>query len=193
MPHVLSISPSETSTRPEAPGEPGRSFEDGAAFSRAVEPHLPRLVRTARRFLHSEDLAWDAVQETLLRIWTHGWLPEDPTGVLIELVRRSSLHQRRCLTRREHHEDRFRAAASPCCGDDPLLDLASGEETERVLAAVEAVSEDLQSVFVAHALEGRSYRDIAEGFGLPIGTVRSRISRARARIREELEKGECAA
>lgn len=189
----MSVIPAPTASQAQTSPARPRFFEDEQAFSEAIEPHLPCLVRTARRFLPSEDLAWDAVQETLMRLWTHGWLPEDPTRVLIELVRRSSLHQRRCLTRREHHEGVYRSSASPCCEDDPLLGLAQGEELERVLDAIERVTKELRVVFVAHALEGQSYRDIADDLGLPIGTVRSRISRARARIREELRREECAA
>lgn len=159
---------------------------DPAKFARVVEPHLPLLVGVARRILKSEDLAWDAVQETLLRLWTHGWLPEDSTGVLVDLVRRSSLHQRRCHSRRHINEAMYEGPAEPCCPDDPSLNLESEEQQELVLAAISRISADLRAVFVAFALEGQSYQDIADELCLPVGTVRSRLSRARAQIREEL-------
>ena len=77
---------------------PARAEED---FRAAVFPHLRPMLSAARAILASEDLAWDAVQETLLRVWFHGELPPEPRGVLVSLARRSSLHILRCRRRRD--------------------------------------------------------------------------------------------
>ena len=53
---------------------------------------------------------------------------------------------------------------------------------ERVRAQVDALPDDLRLVLVLVALEGRSYREAAEALGIPIGTVMSRLSRARAQL-----------
>ena len=96
-----------------------RGFTGAEEFSALLSPHLPALFDTARRYMVSDDLAWDAVQETLARVWSRGWLPADPRPALRHLVVRSSLHLLRCERRRKSYEEQ-RPEAGPCCVEDPL-------------------------------------------------------------------------
>jgi RNA polymerase sigma-70 factor (ECF subfamily) len=162
-----------------------RGFESPEAFAALVSPHLPVLVRQARAIVGSDDLAWDAVQETLLRLWNRGWLPPDPRGVLAHLVQRSALHLLRCQTRRRSHEG-LGGLAEDCCADDPLREVETGELRATLRAAIARLAAEFRVVFELHELEGQSYEEIANALGIPVGTVRSRLSRARARLREDL-------
>jgi len=65
--------------------------------------------------------------------------------------------------------------------------LASREIAETVNAAIEALPEELRSAIVLREIEGMSYEDIAVAMGCPIGTVRSRIFRAREAIASRLK------
>jgi RNA polymerase sigma-70 factor (ECF subfamily) len=65
--------------------------------------------------------------------------------------------------------------------------LASREIAETVNAAIEALPEELRSAIVLREIEGMSYEDIATAMGCPIGTVRSRIFRAREAIASRLK------
>lgn len=156
-------------------------------FDRSVRPHVDALHARARRILGSDDLAWDAVQETLLRAWSWGSLPEEPRGVLIDLVHRSSLHLLRCGRRRGHHEATAAAERPLCCSNDPLIAIADEEERVRIAAAIGELTEEFRSVLELVGLQGASYRQAADRLGIPVGTVRSRVSRAREHLR-----GKCA-
>ena len=74
----------------------------------------------------------------------------------------------------------FRSAETP----DAIL--ASKEIAQTVNAAIESLSEDLRQAIVLREIEGLSYDEIAQVMNCPIGTVRSRIFRAREAIAERL-------
>ena len=187
-PTNVGLAPSREPSTARTP-EP-RGFDSPEDFSRRVTPLLPRLLRAARAVLDSDDLAWDAVQETLLRIWNRGWLPEDPGPALTHLVRRSSLHMRRCLRRRRFHEEQAGEGHDhgACCADDPALRLQGDEDGRQVRAAVERISGDYREVLELFEFEGLSYEAIATHLDVPVGTVRSRLFRARALVRRDLER-----
>src|ERR1700675_3369432 len=75
-------------------------------FAAVVHARLPRLQRLARRILHGEDLADDAVQEALLSLWKEGRMPQNPEGWLVRAVVLRSLHLNRSRRRRRGHEGR---------------------------------------------------------------------------------------
>lgn len=157
---------------------------------------MTRMFQVARAILSSEDLAWDAVQETLLRIWVAGWLPDEPTGALMKLVQASSLHQRRCASRRRRHELLWETPGEACCEEDPLAFLEQDERASAVRAAVRAMPLDFRRVLEKFEFDGATYQEIAADLRLPIGTVRSRLSRARGLVRRHLmqeEEGSAAA
>ena len=166
----------------------GRSTRESSRdFDRIVSPFIPDLLGAARKILGSEDLAWDAVQETLTRIWTRGWLPEQPRGPLLHLVRKSSLHLLRCETRRSFHEGHEAVQRSePCCDQDPLAAFDRAEQADKVRKLICGMTAEYRAVLELYDLEGHSYASIAEQLNLPIGTVRSRLSRARTALRERL-------
>lgn len=170
---------------PAAPCVSGRGFESPEVFASLVSCHLPALVRQARAIVGSDDLAWDAVQETLLRLWKRGWLPPDPRGVLAHLVQRSALHLLRCQTRRRGHEG-LGGLVEDCCADDPLREVETSELRARLRAAISRLAAEFRVVFELHEFQGQSYEQISNSLGIPVGTVRSRLSRARARLREDL-------
>ena len=166
--------------------EARRVFGRSEEFTRAIQPHLTRLVAKARSILRSDDLAWDAVLETLQRIWVQGSLPEEPGAVLQHLVVQSCRHQRRCSTRREHHEATYAAEVEFCCEEDPLVGLESSEQVLAIREAVLGVAEKYRVVLQRIDLDGESYQSIAEELDLPVGTIRSRLSRGRDLLRQRL-------
>lgn len=159
-------------------------------FDQLISPHIPAMLRASRSILGSDDLAWDAVQETLVRIWDRGWLPQDPAAVLHHLVVRSSLHLLRCRRRRTHHESTCDGSAegshSPCCPEDPIQHLESAEQADLLHEALGKVTREYRVVVEMFELQGMSYESISERLRIPIGTVRSRLSRGRALLRERL-------
>lgn len=177
--------PASTPMRPSTP-LPARGFETPQGFAALVSPHLPALVRQAHAIVGSDDLAWDAVQETLLRLWNRGFLPPDPRRVLAHLVQHSALHLLRCQTRRRGHEGLSSGTEESCCADDPLREVEASELRASLRAAIARLAAEFRVVFELYELEGQSYEEISSALGIPVGTVRSRLNRARARLRLDL-------
>jgi len=84
-------------------------------------------------------------------------------------------------------QDRPAADAFYSDGENPESLMASRQIADTVNSAVEALSDDLRQAITLREMEGMSYEDIAELMHCPIGTVRSRISRARDAIAKKLK------
>lgn len=148
---------------------------------RGLEPLIPALRRFARALARNQETADDLVQDTLVRALRaehlfHGgnlrtWL----FTILLNLDR----NRRRGLSRRPVIaviED-VDPAAPP--GSD-----GTGRDIERGLAMI---PQEQREVLLLVALEGMSYREAAEIQGVPIGTVMSRLARARAMLKSHLD------
>lgn len=137
------------------------------------------MLRAARAVLRSEDLAWDVVQETLLRAWTEG--RRLSPGTLCRRTVHAALHVRRGQARRGFHE--ARASRTEGGAEDPWSSLARGELVARVrarLASLHPRQRRVLELYVAHG----SYRLVARVLDIPIGTVRSRLARVRRVLRD---------
>lgn len=161
------------------------SDPDGLPFEARLRPHLASMHRVARRVVQSDDLAWDVVQETALAIWERGHLPAGAEGpVLRELCVLRARQLRRSLARRAVRE---RATCEPDAhaegADVALMQAELGDELREAIGELQAPQRE---VFLAFELGGHSYECIAEATGISIGTVRSRLHRARRALREKL-------
>ena len=157
------------------------------AFADLVHDHIPSLLRRARRLLGSEDLAWDAVQESLLSLWQTTARPAETRPWLLRTVVHRCLHIRRTLHRRwRHEEEAGHAAADVAISPDPASELERDMVRRALRRAVNDLPRGQRGAFVLRELEGLDYRDIASRLRVPIGTVRSRLSRARQALRDAL-------
>lgn len=155
-------------------------------FAELVRGHVGRMLRVARRFLSNDDLAWDAVQESLLSLWRAPERPADPGPWLVRTVIHRCLHLLRTARRRCHYEGQAESATPIVHRDDPAARL-EGRSLRRALeAAVHTLPVDQRLVFVLREIDGLEYAQIAQALGLPLGTVRSRLSRAREVLRRRL-------
>jgi RNA polymerase sigma-70 factor (ECF subfamily) len=159
-----------------------RDWDD--EFAAVVHSRLARLQRLARRILHGDDLADDAVQEALFSLWKEGRMPPNPEGWLVRAVVLRSLHLDRSRRRRRGYEERAGAQRPE---HDPRGDasrtLEVKEVTHAVAAALGTLPEPLRVVFVLRTVEEKDYQAIARRLQIPLGTVRSRLSRSRRAIR----------
>jgi len=164
-----------------------RSQRVSDPFSETVSPHVGRLLMAARGILGSEDLAWDAVQETLLCLWREKTPPLNLSAWLARTVFHRSLHCLRTRSRRRKHEER--AAASRLeqdWGADPSEVLENREFRSTVERALAKLPDEQRKVFVLRELEQLDYEAIAKVLQVPVGTVRSRLNRSRLALREIL-------
>lgn len=161
---------------------------DEDCFEALTRPHVERLLAVARRILRSDDLAWDAVQESLTALWNEPVSPVDPRGWLVRTVVHRSLHASRTLQRRRKYEDRAgeNRLRRPD-GADPVGNLEGGELRQLILDAVRQLPTEFRSVLELREFHAMDYDSISKRTGTPVGTVRSRLSRARAALRGILE------
>jgi RNA polymerase sigma-70 factor (ECF subfamily) len=156
--------------------------------SNELEPELQRrLHRIARRILGCDHLADDAVQEALIALWREAERPAHLAGWLATTVLHRSLHLRRTLRRRAKHEH---AAASRCAlhgdCDNPLHIAVAHELAADIDHACHHLPTEQRLVFTLVNDGILDYRGIGDRLGVPVGTVHSRIARARATLRATL-------
>jgi len=166
-----------------------------SAFERLVLPHLDAGYNLARWLLHEEAAAEDVVQDASLRAFRHlDALREEETARpwFLRIVRNacySYLETRRGmreLSGLDESELENLQVAEGLTALDPAEILARQHEHARIDAAIRALSPPLREVVVLREIEGLNYSDIADVLSIPMGTVMSRLSRARGRLRATL-------
>lgn len=158
------------------------------AFDPFVQ-HTPRLLATARAILGSEDLARDAVQEALVSCWQQPRMPADPCAWMLRTVVHRALHHSRTRSRARRHES-FAATLRHECDEscDPAHERDRGEMGALIARALAALPAASRRAFVLFELEGLDYAAVSTRERVPIGTVRSRLARARIALRQRLGK-----
>jgi len=153
-------------------------------LERAAHVHQTALQVTARRILGCHDAASDAVQEALITLWLSPPPSDRQRAWLVRTVVHRSLHQRRARVRRERWEREagdVMIETCPVC--NPQQTIETREIGEILSQALEALPETYRSAFLLRELEGWDYERIARALAVPIGTVRSRLNRARSALR----------
>ena len=161
-------------------------------FERKVLPLLPAAYNLARWITRHPQDAEDAGQDALLRAFRafDGFDGDDPKPWLLMIVRNTC---RTAFRRGERWRNvipldvAFRGPAAAHEADDtPPPD--SRLDAPRIHAAMEGLPDGLRETLVLREIEELSYAEIATVTEVPIGTVMSRLSRARARLREALDE-----
>ncbi|MFT4843333.1 MAG: RNA polymerase sigma-70 factor (ECF subfamily) [Planctomycetota bacterium] len=152
-----------------------------------VTVHLPRLRAMARRILGCDHLADDAVQEGLVALWHEANPPAHLASWLGRTVINRCRHLRRTATRRHRHEH----IASEHCElhkgcDNPLHIAIAHETSERLAAVIDTLPTEQREALTLYEQTGLDYGAIAELLEVPVGTVRSRLARARAAVQAAL-------
>jgi RNA polymerase sigma-70 factor (ECF subfamily) len=148
-----------------------------ATFQQKVEAAIPALRRYARALTRDSDIADDLVQDTLVRALRseHLFQGDEIRSWLYTILTNLNRNRLRSLARRP-------VLASIEDNDAPDLagPEAGGRDIERALALL---VEEQRTALLLVVLEGLSYREVAEVQGVPIGTVTSRLARARVQIK----------
>ena len=169
---------------------------DSAAFDLLVRKYQHRVVALIGRYVHDWSEAQDVAQETFLRAyralgnsrgdaqfstWLHRIAVNTAKNHLVA-------HKRRPPGEDIDIDDaeNFESALRLRDNDTPERELMRQEMEQTVMRAVEALPEELRTAITLREVEGMSYEDIAQQMQCPIGTVRSRIFRAREAIDAQL-------
>jgi RNA polymerase sigma-70 factor (ECF subfamily) len=160
-------------------------------FELRVEGHRAALQRAAHAWSHDRALAEDLAQETVARALAHaGQLraPERLRSWLFGILANCWRDHLRAL----HPSVDIEAIDHECCSADPMPDEACqrSEIVARVRAAVACLPVGQRLVVTLVDLEECSYSEVAAILGIPIGTVMSRLCRARLVLRDRLREDE---
>ena len=152
-----------------------------ATFAQKVEAAIPALRRYARALTRDADTADDLVQDTLVRALRseHLFQGEEVRSWLYTILTNLNRNRLRSLARRPMLSSIEENDAPDASGPE-----AGGRDIERALATL---AEDQRQALLLVVLEGLSYREVAEVQGVPIGTVMSRLARARVQIKGYLD------
>jgi RNA polymerase sigma-70 factor (ECF subfamily) len=157
------------------------------AFEEFVDQYGARLRRLARSYARTEADADDLTQEILIEI-ARGITNFRGASSLSTWVYRVALN--RCLRHRERrkpdHEPLDLLTQAGPDENGPVRCAERGELKDRVEAALTSLSEDQRQVVILHEMHGLTYAECAETLGIPIGTVKSRLSNAFRRLRVSL-------
>jgi RNA polymerase sigma-70 factor (ECF subfamily) len=173
---------------------------DVRAFEMLVVKYQRRIERLIARMVRDTDLVPDIAQETFIRAYRalpqfrgesafYTWLYRiavNSAKKALTDMKRDPVISEAALAARDDDDETSRSATELTSGETPESLLASKEIAATVNSAIEALSEDLRQAIVLREIEGLSYEEIAEAMNCPIGTVRSRIFRAREAIAERL-------
>ena len=153
-----------------------------------IEPHIPALRRYAWVLLRNQDAADDIVQDCLERAVSRWHLRRhdaDPRALLFTILRNVYLNHARQRSRRGAHVELQEAVGKPSPDGD-------GERTlmgRDALQALYLLSEEHRSLLLLIGVDDFSYQEAAMVFGVPIGTIMSRLNRARGELRRLVENG----
>ena len=152
-----------------------------SGFRQSIQATIPALRRYARALTRDAEVADDLVQDTLVRALRseHLFHGGDIRSWLYTILTNLNRNRLRSLARRPAHTPIEDADAPDFAGPE-----AGGRDIERALASL---VDDQRGALLLVVLEGLSYREVAEVQGVPIGTVMSRLARARAQIRAYLD------
>lgn len=174
---------------------------DVRAFEMLVVKYQRRIERLIGRMVRDTDLVQDIAQETFIRAyraipkfrgesafytWLYRIAVNTAKKALVDLKRDPLVTESARAGRDEEGDETSRVENELTDGETPEALLASRQVAAAVNSAIEALSEDLRQAITLREIDGLSYEDIATVMNCPIGTVRSRIFRAREAIAERL-------
>jgi RNA polymerase sigma-70 factor (ECF subfamily) len=171
-----------------------RESQQGSAeaFGRIVRSYQRAVYRVAYALTRNAGDADDVTQDTFLRAWQaigrfrvgeplYPWLARIAMNTAFSLMRRRKRRPEVAL------EPMLETGAQWATGDDPAADAAAGERDQRLAKAYDALSEEHRAVLALRVVEDLSYDEIARTLKVPVGTVMSRLSRARDELRSKMQ------
>lgn len=170
---------------------------DLSAFNRLVERHERGVFSVALRHVRSPDAAEDITQDAFLRAWQSldSFRSEHPGGFrawILRIAANRALDTLRANARRpaesiEARQERDDSSWEPEADDESAFDLVSRTELAGILeSAIGQLQPDQRLAIILSDIQGHPYEEIATISGVALGTVKSRINRGRARLREIL-------
>ena len=197
---IAAVEPAGAAEESRPPADPDRAAVDDAragdtgAFETLVLRYQARIVNYASAVVHDAGAAEDVAQETFVRAWRglerfrgessfKTWLYRIATNVARTHLDRRGRQGRTADRSLDDEDDVLQAGDVPSPAPDAETSLVTREAIDRALGEL---PEELRTALVLRDVEGLDYKEIAGVTGAPMGTVESRIFRARRHMRKLL-------
>jgi RNA polymerase sigma-70 factor (ECF subfamily) len=162
--------------------------EDRRRFEEIFLPFLDAAYNLARWIVQHDQDAQDIVQEAYMRAFKgyHGFKGGNARAWLLTIVRNTAytwIHRRAADQKLVPYEEKKHAEIISFnqAGDEWM----SEKKREYLQSAMERLPTESREIIILYEFEGLSYKELALALGLPVGTVMSRLSRARRRLQQE--------
>ena len=168
-------------------------------FEEEALPHLDALYAMAMRLVRNADDAADLMQETLLRAYRffdqyqqgtncRAWMLTILFNNFRNGYRRASREQPAATSEEFEHRIEAESAAGDQSMVDPALIFAAEGMEQEVERAFEDLAQEFRETILLVDLEELSYEEASQVLGVPVGTIKSRVSRGRTILRDRLTK-----
>lgn len=162
-------------------------------FDSLMRPHLDALYRISFRFCQHQEDAEDLLQDLMIKLYPRceeldniknlkAWLTKSLYHLFIDGKRKNN----RSPLQLVDDETTF-YESTPCHELGPEQQLAREQRVQQVQCVINQLSDEHRGVLVLHDIEGYRLSELQEMLGVPVGTLKSRIHRARARMRDMLQ------
>ena len=180
------------------------SADDRVWFEQAALAVLPELLGTARRLARNREDAEDLAAEAITRAWLHraalrdrdrfaGWILRILTNLFLTQCRSEAGHPPETWLDVEEDFSLFERLHQPFLlwWGSPEQEFLDRLLREDLIRAIEGLPEPFRLVVLLADVQGFSYSEIAESLAVPLGTIRSRLARGRARLQKALWEHAC--
>jgi len=172
---------------------------DQDAFAQLVKTYETQVYNLCLRMVANQEDAKDLAQEAFLKAWRglrfykfesafSTWLYRLTSNVCIDFLRRQKRRPVVSLTMQEDEEDAVELEI-PDSAPQPEEQILYREQKSAIAAAMNQLEEEFRLVLTLRVIEDLPYEEIAEIMDLKIGTVKSRLARARNKLKSLLEAG----
>lgn len=171
---------------------------DDGAFAALIDLYRSAAERVAQQILHTEEAAADAVQEAMIKAHRamtrfqegnfRSWFLRIVTNTCYDHLRRQRRRAAVSLDELTEQAGIDYLATDEYIAEDPESLVLQNEGMRCLLSAIDDLPEYHRNVVLLVDVQGYDYAEAAEMLGLPLGTVKSRLSRARSALRDQLVK-----
>ena len=169
---------------------------DAQAFEALITPYEQMVWRVCWHYTNHTENARDCAQEAMLKAWRsiaayrgdcslESWLYRICASVCLDFLRKSKRHDAESTD--AMREEGFDPAAD---APPPAQAVEQKQSRQALRQAMARLPEDMRTALILYALEKKRYEEIASITGAAVGTVKSRINRARQKLEEMLRNGE---
>ena len=170
---------------------------DARAFEMLVTPHEQMLWRVCWHYTHHREDAADCLQETMLKAWKaiktyrsdcsiSTWLYRIAVTVCLDFLRKQKRLPPTESADALAEEEGFTPTDPSPTPDEAVL---RAESADNIRAAIDSLPAEMRTVIILYALQGLGYEEVAAAMDTSVGTVKSRINRARQKIAKFLQDG----